>query len=138
MTPLQIRLLSFVMFAAFCATLTYWIVVLSARPPELSSAAAVEPNVSLEAATTLFGGKLTRDVDRSIKLSGILSLNEGAAAIVSVGDGPPHAISLGGKLGEGGKLAEVRARSIIVDRNGVRSEIFLPPNISGGPTIYVR
>jgi general secretion pathway protein C len=138
MNPLQVRMLSFVMFAVFCATLTYWIVVLSARPPAPPSAAAVAPSVSLDAATTLFGGKLTRDVDRSIKLSGILSLNEGAAAIVAVGDGPPHAISLGGKLGDNGKLAEVRTRSIVVDRNGVRSEIFLPPNTSGGPTIYVR
>jgi general secretion pathway protein C len=138
MNTLQVRLLSFVMFAVFCATLTYWFVVLSARPPAPSSAAAVAPSVSVDAAATLFGGKLAHDVDRSIKLSGILALNEGAAAIVSVGDGPPHAISLGGKLGDDGKLAEVRARSIVIDRNGVRSEVFLPSNTGGGPTIYVR
>lgn len=138
MNPLQIRLLSFVMFAGFCGTLTYWSTVLSARPPAPPSAAAVAPSVSLEAGTTLFGGKLTPDMDRSITLSGILSLNEGAAAIVSIDDEPPHAISLGGKLGQDGKLAEVRARSIVIDRNGVRSEIFLPSNTSGAPTIYVR
>ena len=37
----------------------------------------------------------------------------------------------------GAKLAEVRARSIIIDRNGSRSEVFLPAN-PPGPTIYVR
>jgi len=31
----------------------------------------------------------------------------------------------------------VRSRSIIIDRKGKRSEIFLPPN-APGPTIYVR
>ena len=33
--------------------------------------------------------------------------------------------------------SEVRARSIVIDHDGVRSEIPLAPN-AGGPTIYVR
>lgn len=137
MNTLQIRLLSLAMFAVFCATLTYWVVVLTARPPAAPRAAAVAASVSVEDAATLFGGKLTREVNRSIKLFGVLALGRGAAAIVSVGDEPPHAISLGGRLGEETKLAEVRARSIIVDHHGARSEIFLPSNLTG-PTIYVR
>jgi general secretion pathway protein C len=138
MNTLQIRLLSLVAFAIFCATLTYWIITLSARPPAPPLAAAVTPNVSVDDAATLVGGKLTREVNRSIKLFGILALREGSSAIVSVGDEAPHAISLGGKLGEDGKLAEVREHSIIVERNGARSEVFLPSNTGGGPTIYVR
>lgn len=137
MTTLQVRLLSFVTFAIFCATITYWAIVLSARPPAAPAAAAVAPSVSVEDATTLFGGKLTRDVNRSIKLFGILALREGAAAIIGVGDEPPHAIALGGRVGEDAKLAEVRPRSIVIDHNGVRSEVFLPTNVTG-PTIYVR
>jgi general secretion pathway protein C len=138
MNTLHVRLLSLVMFAVFCATLTYWIVSLSARPPASPPAAAVAPNVSVDDAATLFGGKLTRDVNRTVKLFGILALSEGASAIVSVGDEPPHAISLGGKLGDDSKLAEVRERSIVIDRNGARSEVFLPSNTGGSPTIYVR
>lgn len=137
MNTLQVRLLSLLMFAIFCATLTYWIVVLSARPPAPPRAAVVTQSVSIDDAATLFGGKLTAEVNRSVKLFGILALNEGAAAIVSFGDEPAHAISLGGKIGGDSKLAEVRARSIVVDHNGARSEIFLPAN-AGGPTIYVR
>jgi general secretion pathway protein C len=76
-------------------------------------------------------------VNRSIKLFGIRALSKGAAAIVSVGDEPPHEISLGGRLGEDSTLAQVRARSIIVDHNGARSEVFLPSTVTG-PTIYVR
>lgn len=137
MNTLQIRLLSLATFAVFCATLTYWVVVLTARPPAAPRAAAVAPSVSVEDATALFGGKLAREVNRSIKLFGILALSRGAAAIVGVGDEPPRAISLGGRVGEDSKLAEVRARSIVVDRNGARSEVFLPSNVTG-PTIYVR
>jgi general secretion pathway protein C len=35
------------------------------------------------------------------------------------------------------KISEVRARSIIIDRKGSKSEVFLPQN-APGPTIYVR
>jgi general secretion pathway protein C len=38
---------------------------------------------------------------------------------------------------QGAKLYEIRPRSIIVDRNGVHTEVFLPTN-PAGPTIYVR
>ncbi len=138
MNTLQIRLLSLALFAVLCATLTYWFVVLTARPAPPPPAAAVAPSVSIEDAAALFGGKLTHEVNRNIKLVGILALREGAAAIVSVGDEAAHAISLGSKISDDGtKLAEVRAHSIIVDRNGTRSEIMLAPN-PGGPTIYVR
>ncbi|MGN6648755.1 hypothetical protein [Trinickia sp.] len=137
MNTLQIRLLSFALFAAFCATLAYWIVVLTAHPAPPPPAAAVAQSVSVEDAAALFGGKLTREVNRNIKLVGILALREGAAAIVGVGDEPARALSLGSKITDGTTLAEVHARSIIIDRNGVRSEVPLAPN-AGGPTIYVR
>lgn len=138
MNTLQIRLLSFALFAVFCATLTYWIVILTARPaPPPQPAAAVQPMASINDAATLFGGKLTHEVNRSIRLIGILALREGAAAIVGVGDEPAHTVSLGSKITDGATLAEVRARSIVIDHNGVHSEIFLPAN-PGGPTIYVR
>jgi general secretion pathway protein C len=136
MNTLQIRLLSFALFAVFCATLTYWIVVLTARAAP-QQAAAVQASVSVDDAAAIFGGKLTRDANRDIKLVGILSLSEGAAAIIGVGDAPAQAMSLGSKITEGTKLSEVRARSIIIERNGAHSEIFLPPN-PPGPTIYVR
>ena len=85
----------------------------------------------------LFGGKLEHNPVQDIHLFGILALTRGAAAIVSVGGEPPKAISLGGPIDQNSTLAEVRPRSIVIDRHGVHSEIFLPPN-AAGPTIYVR
>ena len=137
MNAIQIRLLSLALFAVFCATLTYWIVTLTALRGEPSPAAAVRAPVSVEQAATLFGGQLQRTANQDVRLFGILSLQEGGAAIISAGGEPPRAVSLGSAIMQGAKLSEVRPRSIIIDRNGVHSEVFLPAN-PPGPTIYVR
>ncbi|MDQ0621215.1 type II secretion system protein N [Paraburkholderia graminis] len=137
MNALQIRLLSLALFAVFCATLTYWTITLTAMSGAPVPAAAAHAQVSTDQAATLFGGQLTRTVDQDVHLFGILALTQGAAAIVSVGGEPPRAVSLGSTLMQGAKLSEVRARSIVIDRNGAHSEVFLPAN-AAGPTIYVR
>jgi general secretion pathway protein C len=137
MNTFQVRLLSFALFAVFCATLTYWIVTLTAHQGQPVQAAAVRTPVAVEDAATLFGGQLTHNANEDVKLFGILSLRHGAAAILSTGGEPPRAVSLGGPVMQGAKLAEVRPRSVVIDRNGAHSEIFLPAN-TPGPTIYVR
>ncbi|MGH8777658.1 type II secretion system protein N [Paraburkholderia sp.] len=136
MNALQIRLISLALFGVLCATTTYWVVTLTSHPAPVP-AAAVRAPVSTEQAATLFGGQLTRTVNQDVHLFGILALREGAAAIVSTGGEPPHTVAIGGAIMQGAKLAEVHARSIIIDRNGAHSEVFLPAN-APGPTIYVR
>ncbi|CAH2773875.1 MAG: General secretion pathway protein C [uncultured Paraburkholderia sp.] len=137
MNAIQIRLLSLALFAVFCATLTYWAITLTAMSGAPVPAAAAHAQVSADQATTLFGSQLTRNVNQDVHLFGILALREGAAVIVSVGGEPPHAVSIGSALIQGTKFSEVRTRSIIIDRNGSHSEIFLPAN-PAGPTIYVH
>ncbi|WP_133649715.1 type II secretion system protein N [Paraburkholderia flava] len=136
MNALQIRLISLALFGVLCATATYWVVTLTSHPAPVP-AAAVRAPASTEQAATLFGGQLTRTVNQDVHLFGILALREGAAAIVSTGGEPPHTVSLGSAIMQGAKLSEVRARSIVIDRNGAHSEVFLPAN-APGPTIYVR
>ncbi|AOJ70529.1 MULTISPECIES: general secretion pathway protein GspC [Burkholderia] len=136
MNALSIRLLSLALFAVLCATATYWVVTLSAHQAPLPAAAARTP-VRTEDAAALFGGQLTRNPVQDIHLFGILALQRGAAAIVGIGGDAPHAVSLGSEIAQGAKLAEVRDRSIVVERNGARSEIFLPAN-TPSPAIYVR
>ncbi|RAR66791.1 general secretion pathway protein C [Paraburkholderia unamae] len=137
MNPLQIRLLSLAAFAVFCATATWWAITLATSRGAPVQAAAAHAPVSLDQAATLFGGKLERNPVQDIHLFGILALSRGAAAILSVGGEPPKAVSLGGPVDQNSTLAEVRPRSIVIDRHGVHSEIFLPPN-AAGPTIYMR
>ncbi|TAM02581.1 MAG: general secretion pathway protein GspC [Paraburkholderia sp.] len=137
MAPTSRRLLTLAAFAVLCATSTHWVVTLAttrARPVE---AAAAEAPVSLNEAARLFGGTPQKRITQNIHLFGILALEQGAAAIVSTDGEPAKAVSLGGALGQDTTLAEVRPRSIVIDRHGANSEIFLPAN-SAGPTIYVR
>ncbi|HEM7849060.1 type II secretion system protein N [Burkholderia multivorans] len=136
MNALSIRILSLALFAALCATATYWVVTLSAREAPLPAAAA-RPPIRTEDAASLFGGQLERNPVQDIHLFGILALQHGGAAIVGVGGEPPRAVSLGAELTPGAKLAEVRNRSIVVERNGARAEIQLPAN-TPSPAIYMR
>jgi general secretion pathway protein C len=136
MNATQTRLLSLAALAVFFVTLTYWVVTLTSHQPPPPAAEAMR-TPSVEQAATIFGGQLQRQENQDVHLFGILALQHGAAAIVSYGGEPARAISLGGPLAQGVKLFEVRSRSIIIDRNGARSEIFLPQN-APGPTIYMR
>ncbi|WP_044041790.1 type II secretion system protein N [Caballeronia insecticola] len=137
MNALQTRLLTLAALALFCVTVTYWVVTLTSRQTAPLPAAAATRTPSVELAATIFGGRLERQANQDVHLFGILALQGGAAAIVSYGGEPAKAVSLGGPLTQGVKLSEVRPRSIIIDRNGVKSEIFLPQN-PPGPTIWVR
>ncbi|CAH2781335.1 MAG: General secretion pathway protein C [uncultured Caballeronia sp.] len=136
MNAFQTRLLSLIAFAIFCATLTWWVITLTThQSAPLPAAAWRAPSV--EQATTLFGGQLQHQENQDVHLFGILALQHGAAVIVSYGGKPAKAISLDGPLTPGVTIKEVQARSIIIDRNGKHSEIFLPPS-AVGLTIYVR
>ena len=137
MNALQTRILSLIALAIFCATLTWWVITLTTHESAPLPAAAAGRAPSVEQAATLFGGQLKHQENQDVHLFGILALQHGAAAIVSYGGEPARAISLGGPLADGIKVKEVRARSIVIDRRGALSEVFLPPN-APGPTIYVR
>jgi general secretion pathway protein C len=137
MNATQIRLLSLALFAVFCATLTYWVVTLTALSGAPVPAAEVRAPVPVDEAGTLFGGQLQRTANQDIRLFGILALREGAAAIVSSGGEPPHAVALGNPIMQGTKLVAVHARSIVIEHNGTRSEIYLPATASN-TTVFVR
>ncbi|KVQ53424.1 general secretion pathway protein GspC [Burkholderia territorii] len=90
--------------------------------------AAPAPPVPIDvtAGARLFGAKPDNGRD-AIQLLGVLAFDaRRAAAIVSVGGDESRVVSLGTAIGEAAKLAEVRARSIVVDRNGLQREIALP------------
>ncbi|KUZ45128.1 type II secretion system protein N [Burkholderia territorii] len=90
--------------------------------------AAPAPPVPIDvtAGARLFGAKADNGRD-AIQLLGVLAFDaRRAAAIVSVGGDGSRVVSLGAAIGEAAKLAEVRARSIVVDRNGLQREVALP------------
>ncbi|MBF5011865.1 hypothetical protein [Burkholderia pseudomultivorans] len=59
-----------------------------------------------------------------------------AAAIVSIGGDAARVVQLGSAAGDTGRLVEVCARSIVVDRDGLQREIALPA--AQNPVAFVR
>ena len=99
--------------------------VLSAADAPVAAPAPPPAPIDVAAGARLFGAKPDDGRD-AIQLLGVLAFDaRRAAAIVSVG-GDARVVSLGAAIGEAAKLAEVRARSIVVDRNGLHREIALP------------
>src|SRR5260364_97530 len=85
----------------------------------------------------LFGGD-AGEVRNDIQISGVLALGTtGAAAIISVNDDAPFTRSPGQRIDAQTRLLEVRQRSIVIERNSVKSEVFLPAPAQA-PTIYMR
>ncbi|ANJ73959.1 pilus assembly protein PilZ [Ralstonia insidiosa] len=124
------RLLSLVLFAALCALLTHWVLTLSSlRALSVPREARVAQTDALEtgASVTLFGGG-PQTGPRDVQVAGVVAdLADGTgAAIVSVDGGPPQAVRAGKSLSSNLKLVEIKARSVVIERNGTRQEIPLP------------
>lgn len=130
------RLLSLVLFAALCALLAHWVLTLSSlRSLSVPREARVAQTDALEtgAAVTLFGGG-PQSGPRDVQVAGVVAdLADGSgAAIVSIDGGPPQAIRAGKALSPSLKLVEIKARSVVIERNGVRQEIALPASAVAG------
>ncbi|KDB10726.1 hypothetical protein LIG30_4759 [Burkholderia sp. lig30] len=124
--------------AASLVAVALWSVrVLNAPDAPAPARPAPPAPFDVSAGAQLFGAKPGDDAQQAIQLLGILSFDaRHSAAIVSIGGDPARVVRLGGMLGEIGKLAEVRARSIVVDRDGLQREVALP--VAQNPTAFVR
>lgn len=136
------RLLSLVLFAALCALLAHWVLTLSSlRSLGVPREARVAQTEALEtgAAVTLFGGG-PQSGPRDVQVAGVVAdLADGSgAAIVSIDGGPPQAIRAGKALSPSLKLVEIKARAVVIERNGVRQEIALPASAVAGVSSAAR
>ncbi|WP_354682780.1 type II secretion system protein N [Cupriavidus necator] len=130
------RLASLVLFIALCALVTYWALTFSAMrtiPVPQSARVAQTEAVETGAVATLFGGS-AQGGPRDVQLIGVVAEvgGDAGAAIVSLDGGPPKAVRAGAELSQQIRLAEIRQRSVVIERNGVRQEIALP--VQAGPT----
>ena len=132
-----VRIISLTLFALFCATSTYWFITLNSHhTTPLPAASASRAPVKVDYANQLFGGQ-ANSVRSDFQLTGVLALQEGAAAIIGQAGKPLRAISVGQPIDQNTRLNEVRARSVIIEQSGIKSEVFLP-TATESPTIYVR
>src|SRR5260364_200309 len=137
-SPRVVYFVSLLCVAVFCATLTFWTMRLTSRraAPPVAVAPARAP-LGIDAAQRLFGGD-AGEVRNDIQISGVLALGTtGAAAIISVNDDAPFTRSPGQRIDAQTRLLEVRQRSIVIERNSVKSDVFLPAPAQA-PTIYMR
>ncbi|MFJ1208688.1 hypothetical protein [Burkholderia pyrrocinia] len=112
--------------AALVAVSLWAVRLLTVSDAPAPSPAASPAPIDVAASAQLFGAKPDNGRD-AIQLLGVLAFDaRRAAAIVSIGGEASRVVSLGAAIGEAAKLAEVRARSIVVDRNGLQREIALP------------
>nr|WP_245175892.1 MULTISPECIES: type II secretion system protein N [unclassified Cupriavidus] len=124
------RLASVALFVALCALATYWVLTFSAMrtlPVPQSARVAQTEAVETGAVATLFGGS-AQGGPRDVQLLGVVAEIDGGAgaAIVSLDGGPPKAVRSGAELSQQIRLVEIRQRSVVIDRSGVRQEIALP------------
>ncbi|MGY8526600.1 type II secretion system protein N [Paracidovorax citrulli] len=138
------RLAAPVLFVAFCALVTWWVLKISAMNtipvPQRARVAQTEA-VETGAVGTLFGGRPQATVT-NVQLLGVVAALGGGrgAAVVSVDNGPPKALRAGAELGPQLKLVEIRDRAIVIERNGASQVIALPaqPLAARGPAPAAR
>jgi general secretion pathway protein C len=133
-------LISTLMLGVFGTTVVYWFAELrNTWATPVTVPATARSVARTNQARRLFGGDLIHAPDRTVRLAGVLVLNKGAAAIVSVGDGPARAVSSGGQIDADVRLVAVGARSITIERKGILSEVRLStPDVGTSPTVFVR
>jgi general secretion pathway protein C len=121
----------------FVAVLAWWAWIFHA--PALAASGHVPQQAPLDtsAGGTLFGAQPERGSHDQVQLLGILAFDpRHAAAIVSVGSDPARVVHVSGSIADSTTLSEVRAHSIVIERNGIRHEISLPE--AQDPSAFVR
>jgi len=139
MNRLLMPLVTLAACALFCASATYWTVKLTASRQAPDDAATVEAPPSVQAAAQLFGGDAQQQT--RLRVAGVLSLGmgRGAAAIISENGAVGRAIGLNQAIDNQTVLREVYADHVVVEQNGVRSNIRVSAPVGGpGGVAYMR
>jgi general secretion pathway protein C len=123
--------------ALFIVVLAAWAWAFHAPAPAMIARPSPVASIDASAGDTLFGAQPDSGHHDAVQLLGILAFDpRHAAAVVSVGDEPAHVVRVNGSIADNTTLSEVRAHSIIVERNGVQREITLP--VAQNPSAFVR
>ncbi len=123
--------------ALFIAVLAWWAWIFHAPAPPAPSRPAPPAEIDATAGATLFGAQPDRGQHDAVQLLGILAFDpRHAAAVVSVGGEPAQVVRLNGSVADSTTLSEVRPHSIMIERNGIQSEIMLPAALN--PSAFVH
>jgi general secretion pathway protein C len=121
----------------FIGVVCWWAWVFRAAPSAPLAPPAPPVPIDASAGATLFGAQPDSGSHNQVQLLGILALDpRHAAAIISIGGDPARVVALKGRINDSTTLSEVRAHSIILERDGIQHEITLPA--ASNPDAYVR
>jgi general secretion pathway protein C len=132
-------IVSFVLFMLLCGSATYWFMHLFRKAPERTLApvplSSNSSEISIEAATRLFGGQLSVTAASNYQLKGVIAGRDGTyGAAIIVADGKPaQALPVGHEISPGVSLKEVHPQYVMLSENGALKRINLPE--AKGPQI---
>lgn len=125
-------LIHIAMLAVVCAIGAYWGVRIltpqpTAAPPPLAAPPPRSPDPVL--AARMFGLVQQAQVRAAanIQVAGIFAAGEQSAAVLTVDGKPPRVFVLGQEITAGNRLAEVTADHVVLETQGGRQELRVPP-----------
>jgi general secretion pathway protein C len=129
-------LISLILFVLLSGSATYWGMHLfkpKARPIA-APPPPPQPEIPLEAAAGLFGGKLVAQTVANFQLKGVIASLSGRSGTVMVAvDGKPlRAYGVGNEIMPGVKIEAIFPKYVQISDNGASKRINLPENKGGG------
>jgi general secretion pathway protein C len=122
--------LSFLLFLALCASLTYWLMqwTAPATRPLIMPVTVERALPSISAAANLFGGHADAVATVSVQLSGIIMATRDvdSVAIIGVPGKPVRALRVKAEIIEGLTIKQIKPRSVVLVDRGVEREVRLP------------
>ncbi len=125
-------LIHIAMLAVVCAIGAYWGVRIltpqpTAAPPPLAAPPPRSPDPTL--AARMFGlvQQAQARVATNIQVAGIFAAGEQSAAVLTIDGKPPRVFVLGQEVTAGNRLAEVTAEHVVLETQGGRQELRVPP-----------
>jgi general secretion pathway protein C len=122
--------LSFVLFLALCASLTYWLMqwTAPATRPLIMPVTVERALPSISAAANLFGGHADAAATVSVQLSGSIMATRDvdSVAIIGVPGKPVRALRVKAEIIDGLTIKQIKPRSVVLVERGVEREVRLP------------
>lgn len=123
-------LISFILFVALAGSVAYWGQQLF-QPKARPTAAPPPPpplEIPVEAAASLFGGKLVASTASNYQVKAVIASNrDNRGTVVIMADGQPaQTLGIGGEISPGVSVKEIHAQYVMLSDNGVPKRINLP------------
>lgn len=125
----------FIVFLLLCASVAYWAMQWF-KPPARAMAAAPLPTdyvPDLNAASGLFGGRMTVTVASNYQLKGVVVAGRPAdsVAIIATDGKPAQAIAVNREVVQGVRVRQVFRQYVMLEEGGVAKRLDLPAEAKG-------